>query len=86
MVNQVPAAEVMVRDAIDVGGTLRRAIHFHRFRSRGREVQPDAAGALLAIVLPEPLTGPLAIGYGSHFGLGVFVAVDTPEVCGSHLG
>ena len=71
--------DVMVRDTIDAGGTPRRAIHFHRFRSRGREVQPDAAGALLDLVLPEPLTGPLAIGYGSHFGLGLFVAVRDDE-------
>ena len=66
--------EVRVLPSVTVGGTPRRAIHFHRFRSRGREVQPDAAGALLDIVLPEPLTGPLAIGYGSHFGLGLFAA------------
>ena len=59
---------------IEIGGTHRRAIHFHRFRSRGREVQPDAAGALLDITLPEAIEGPLAIGYGSHFGLGLFVA------------
>ena len=63
-------------EAIDVGGTRRRAIHFHRFRSRGREVQPDAAGALLRIRLPEPFAGPLAIGYGSHFGLGMFGATN----------
>ena len=44
--------EVGKLDSIDVGGSPRRAIHFHRFRSRGREVQPDAAGALLDIV-PE---------------------------------
>ena len=62
-------------ETIDVGGTQRRAIHFHRFRSRGREVQPDAAGALLDIGLPEAIEGPLAIGYGSHFGLGSFSAV-----------
>ena len=78
--------DVTVRDTIDVGGTPRRAIHFHRFRSRGREAQPDAAGTLLDVVLPEPLPGPLAIGYGSHFGLGVFVAVDTSELRGSRLG
>ena len=65
--------EVEVLTKIDVGGTERRAIHFYRFRSRGREVQPDAAGALLHIVLREPIEGPLAIGYGSHFGLGLFV-------------
>ena len=61
--------------SIDVGGTPRRALHFHRFRSRGREAQPDAGGALLEITLPEPIEGPLALGYGSHFGLGLFAAV-----------
>ena len=35
-----------------------------------------AAGALLDIVLPEAIEGPLAIGYGSHFGLGLFAADD----------
>ena len=66
--------EVTVLPSIVVGGTPRRAIHFHRFRSRGREAQPDAAGALLAIVFSEPIAGPLAIGFGSHFGLGLFGA------------
>ena len=61
-------------EGMDVGGAVRRAVHFHRFRSRGREVQPDAAGALLSIVSPRPIAGPLAIGYGSHFGLGLFAA------------
>lgn len=59
---------------IKVGGTRRRAIHFHRFRSRGREAQRDATGALLDIRFPTPYNGPLALGYGSHFGLGLFTA------------
>ena len=71
----VTDVEVTELRTIDVGGTERRAIHFHRFRSRGREMQPDPAGALLGIVLPEPIAGPLAIGYGSHFGLGSFSSV-----------
>ena len=71
--------EVTVLKAITVGGTQRRAIHFHRFRSRGREAQPDAAGALLEVVLPEPIEGPLAIGYASHFGLGLFAAEQDDE-------
>ena len=72
------ATDVQVSDlkTIDGGGNKRRAIHFHRFRTRGREAQPDAAGALLSIVLPEAIEGPLAIGYGSHFGLGLFAAVE----------
>ena len=71
----VADAQVTVLRDITVGGSPRRAIQFHRFRSRGRETQPDAAGALLHIVLPEPVQGPLAIGFGSHFGLGLFRAV-----------
>jgi CRISPR-associated protein Csb2 len=31
---------------------------------------------LLEIVLPEAIEGPLAIGYGSHFGLGLFAAEE----------
>ena len=63
--------------SIAVGGTERRALHFHRFRSRGGgERQPDTAGAFLRIVFPQPITGPLAIGFGSHFGLGLFTPED----------
>ena len=72
--------EVTQLPTIDVGGTERRAIHFHRFRSRAREAQPDAAGALLQIVLRNPIEGPLAVGYGSHFGLGLFVAASEDDV------
>ena len=37
--------EVVELPTIDVGGAPRRAVHFHRFRTRGREVQRDAGGA-----------------------------------------
>jgi len=59
-------------DKIDVGGTPRRALNFHRFRSRGRERRSDSSGALLKIKFREEVSGPLALGYGSHFGLGMF--------------
>ena len=68
--------EVEELKSIAVGGTERRALHFHRFRSRGGERQPDTAGALLRITFPRPITGPLAIGFGSHFGLGLFTLED----------
>ena len=58
--------------AIDSDGTERRAVKFHRFRSRGREAQPDATGTFLEIVFPTSIAGPLALGYASHFGLGLF--------------
>ena len=67
---------VEILKEISVGGTVRRATHFHRFRSRGGEKQPDTQGILMRITFPEPITGPLAIGFGSHFGLGLFVGVN----------
>lgn len=63
---------IKILQEISVGGSVRRANHFHRFRSRRGEKQPDTQGALLQIVFPEPISGPLAIGFGSHFGLGLF--------------
>lgn len=57
---------------IDVRGRLRRALHFHRFRSRGREKQTDTMGTFLRLVFPDEIEGPLALGYGCHFGLGLF--------------
>ena len=69
-VSITPLSEILV------GGTKRHVLHFHRFRSRGHEVQHDTAGALLEIVFPKPVEGPLALGYGSHFGLGLFTTVD----------
>ena len=77
--------EIETLPTIVVGGTERRAIHFRRFRSRGREAQPDATGTFLGIVSPEPIPGPLAIGYASHFGLGLFGAA-TGEPCGRSAG
>lgn len=62
-------------DEITVGGTVRRPIHFYRFRSRGREEQLDTSGTFLRIEFPDPKRGPLALGYASHFGLGLFSAI-----------
>lgn len=63
---------VDVIDEIEVGGTPRRALNFHRFRSQRRERQHDSSGVLLEIEFPAEVQGPLALGYGSHFGLGMF--------------
>ena len=60
---------------ISVGGTPRRALNFHRFRSRRGEAQRDCSGALLEIEFPQVVQGPLALGYASHFGLGTFEVV-----------
>jgi CRISPR-associated protein Csb2 len=61
---------------VKVGSRLRRAIHFHRFRSRGGERQPDTIGTFVRLSFDEPIEGPLALGYACHFGLGLFTGTD----------
>ena len=62
---------------LEVGGTRRLTLPFHRFRSRGRERATNALGAFLRIRFPEAIVGPVALGYACHFGLGLFAAADT---------
>ena len=67
---------VTERAEISIGGAGRRAVQFRRFRSRGGEHQPDAVGAMLEITFPNSINGPFSLGFGSHFGLGLFAAAD----------
>lgn len=64
---------IEVLQSITIGGTVRRTTHFHRFRSRGQEKQIDSSGALLRLGFPEPVSGPISLGYACHFGLGLFM-------------
>lgn len=57
------------------GGRALRSLHFHRFRRKNGLVQPDVRGRLLELRFEQPVRGPIALGYGCHFGLGQFVAV-----------
>jgi len=61
------------RVAVEVGSQLRRPVHFHRFRGRHGLDQPDRLGGFWQLTFAEPVTGPLALGFGCHFGLGLFV-------------
>lgn len=61
-------------DSIRVRGTKRLPIHFHRFRSKRGLVQPDRQGSFWRLEFTEAVVGPLAFGFGCHFGLGLFRA------------
>lgn len=66
------------RAEVEVGkGRLRRPIHFHRFRNRRGLNQPDRLGSFWRLTFTEPLTGPLALGFACHYGLGMFKPVST---------
>ena len=72
----VEQTRVQLLPHVEVHGAPRRPLRFHRFRSRGRETNTDAHGAFLRLRFPEAVTGPVALGYGCHFGLGLFAASE----------
>ena len=57
---------------IEIAGKKRRPVDFHRFRSKKGLVQPDRQGCFARLHFAQPVDGPLALGFGCHFGLGVF--------------
>lgn len=48
--------------------------HFVRYRQRGPQ-PPANVGFAIRLEFARPVCGPVAIGYGSHFGLGLFTRV-----------
>lgn len=49
-----------------------RALEFRRFRAKRGLSQPDRQGGFLRLTFAAPISGPLALGFGCHFGLGLF--------------
>lgn len=56
-------------------GATRSWLEFRRERVWGGGRRGSHPGAGLLVEFAEPVAGPLALGYGSHFGLGLFVAL-----------
>lgn len=63
------------RESIQIKGQERRPIHFHRFRNKRGLIQPDTQGSFWKLTFDKPINGPLALGFGCHYGLGMFKAV-----------
>jgi CRISPR-associated protein Csb2 len=59
-------------DSIESGGRRLRPLHFRRFRRKRGLIQPDTLGRLIELRFAAPIRGPLALGFGCHFGLGLF--------------
>lgn len=51
--------------------------HFVRRRRRSGSSPPVDAGYAIRLEFAQPIVGPLMLGYGSHFGLGLFSAEST---------
>lgn len=61
--------ELLTRDEI----TERHLHRFVRLRRAGEKQPPQDCFYGLKLTFEEPIHGPLALGYASHFGLGLFV-------------
>ena len=70
---RIGLVQVETMSDIEIDGRPRRAVHFRRFRSKDGGNQSDPQGALLRLRFAKPFKGPLALGYGCHFGLGMFI-------------
>jgi len=73
----LPAPEVIEPlDGCPLNGRHLRWIEFRRERIFGMGSRGGTMGSGFRIRFAEPVTGPLALGYGCHFGLGLFVRDD----------
>lgn len=68
--------EVVPVPYVVAGGRPLPPGQFRRVWPRGGGTSPDPRGGFWQIVFPEPVTGPLALGDGCHYGLGVFAAQE----------
>jgi CRISPR-associated protein Csb2 len=63
-------------DAIKVGMLERKSLHFRRLREKRNLEQPDRQGSFWRIRFAQPVEGPISLGSGCHFGLGLFRSAD----------
>jgi CRISPR-associated protein Csb2 len=57
-------------------GSRWRPIEFKRFRSKADDDGGRRLSGAFRLIFPRPVTGPVALGWSSHFGLGLFVGGD----------
>lgn len=69
----LPPAEVQVLPWNEANAGLRHAL---RVRRSPAQPPPVDAGFAIRLVFAEPVSGPHALGYAAHFGLGQFRAVE----------
>lgn len=73
-------SQVDLLPEIPVGsGRSCRPVQFHRFRTKRGLTQPDTHGTFVRLTFPQPISGPLALGFGCHYGLGLFAPSHDSE-------
>lgn len=74
-----PAIRRLTKEpSLSIQGRTVYPVHFRRFRKKRGLRQPDRHGVFLRLEFSEEIQGPLALGFGCHFGLGLFRAEVVP--------
>lgn len=73
--SQLRTVKLLPRNA-RLGNSRSPVLKFRRQRNSGGGRRGNSCGFGLTLNFSEPVTGPIALGYASHFGLGLFV----PEI------
>ncbi|MHC1595185.1 MAG: type I-G CRISPR-associated protein Csb2 [Methanotrichaceae archaeon] len=66
----------------DLAGHETRWLSFRRERNGGEGRRSGSMGYGFRIKFPESVRGPIVLGYGAHFGLGVFVPDHSDQISG----
>jgi CRISPR-associated protein Csb2 len=61
----------------DLGGHYTTWLKFRRDRQNGGGRAADSHGYGFLLEFPKPVSGPIALGYGCHFGLGQFIPAES---------
>lgn len=70
----MPIPEVeFIADPLAALGWRYRGLQFRRARNRPRDDGYTRQFAALQLKFPQPVSGPICLGYASHFGMGLFV-------------
>lgn len=64
------------RFTLDINGRLRSPLAFVRTRQGRGGRRADMAGGFFTLTFDRDVQGPIGLGWGAHFGLGLFAAVD----------
>jgi CRISPR-associated protein Csb2 len=73
----LPAPESAVETPyLQLGNRRLRWLQFQRERKHGEGLRAGTRGYGFRLRFANPVTGPIAVGYGAHFGLGLFIPAD----------
>ncbi|MFW6094706.1 MAG: type I-U CRISPR-associated protein Csb2 [Pseudomonadota bacterium] len=70
----LPVPEAVQLATVRCGTRECRADDYVLLRGKRNQTQPDQRGSFWRLDFPSPITGPLALGFACHYGLGLFQA------------